>query len=378
MTDEFVTITFDDTDHSKKFLTYESFFNWLDEEKLKWQWVYQTQTGNNLIGINQVFESIRQQVVNTQINSQPISQISNFVSPCYQASGWLRHSEGVFAKSLERIRQRHGDNAAAFVFAFSKQQVTLANVSEPSQLAACLLFALPELDRPDAIAKRLELERKNYRSGISIQLDKLDEASSVRDKNFKSHLASARRIAIRQLRRTRKIDKEFRISSDQNSDNAINSIFAVEETFRKKMELQAPVQYWKDKAIKHEQNADGAVERLLYYFPLAAIIFAISFWQASKLLLSADNIHQSIYVIVAAGLGSLAALIFWIGRLLTKLYLSQHHLMHSLSHENAASEDDKKIILSALFRPTVDGLIKEEGPSDLSLAGFLSRFGIPK
>ncbi len=286
MTDEFVTITFDDTDHSKKFLTYESFFNWLDEEKQKWQWDYQTQTGNNLMGINQVFESIRQQVVNTQINSQPISQISNLVSPCYQASGWLRHSEGIFAKSIERIRLRHGDNAAAFVFAFSKQQVTLANVSEPSQLAACLLFALPELDRPDAIAKRLELERKNYRIGISKQLDKLDEASSVRDKNFKSHLAGARRIATRQLLRTRNIDKEFRISSDQNSNNAINSIYAVEETFRKKMELQAPVEYWTTKASKHSDNAADAVWRLKLYFPISIVVLLVCFGLATALLLS--------------------------------------------------------------------------------------------
>ncbi len=84
-------------------------------------------------------------------------------------------------------------------------------------------------------------------------------------------------------------------------------------------------------------------------------------------------------------------MIFWIGRLLTKLYLSQHHLMHdaeeravmtttylSLSHESAASEEDKKIILGALFRPTIDGLIKDEGPSDMSLAGFLSKLGVSR
>ncbi len=87
----------------------------------------------------------------------------------------------------------------------------------------------------------------------------------------------------------------------------------------------------------------------------------------------------------------MAALIFWIGRLFTKLYLSQHHLLQdaeeravmtttylALTHENAASDEDKKIILGALFRPTADGLIKEDGPSELTLAGALSRIGISR
>jgi hypothetical protein len=388
MTEEFATITFDDAEHTKKFRTYENFFSWLEEQKQKWQWLYGTQIGNNLDEVRQNFDNIRNIVQQIQNNNQPISGISGVVNQHYQPSGWLRHSEGSFAKSIGRIRDGHGDNAAAFVFGFSKNRFNLSNVSEPSQLAACLLFALPELDKPDAIAKRLEAERRNYRTSISRQLDMLDESSAKRDKTYKDHLNTARRLAIRQLSRTRRIDKLFRSSLIEKSIVAIGSITEVENTFRTKMGLQAPVQYWLDKAERHKSSADAAACRLKWYFPLAAFIFLVSFGLAAVLLLGEDTVHQTVYVIVAAGLASLAALIFWVGRLFTKLYLSYHHLMHdaeeravmtttylALSHENAASDEDKKIILGALFRPTVDGLIKEDGPSDMTLAGALSKFG---
>jgi hypothetical protein len=80
---------------------------------------------------------------------------------------------------------------------------------------------------------------------------------------------------------------------------------------------------------------------------------------------------------------------FWIGRLLTKLYLSEHHLRNdaderaimtetylALTAENAASEGDRNIILGALFRGTPDGIVKEDGPSDFSIQALLSRFAI--
>ena len=383
-----VTITFDDANHQREFRTFESFFNWLHAEQQQWTWLNQYPHGNVASQVTQAFETVRQNVTNIQINSQPLSAIGPTVSSYYQPSGWLRHSEGHFAKQIQRIRDIQGDSGAAFVFAFAKQQVTLANVAEPSQLASCILFSLPEFDQPDMIAKRLSAERSNYRSSIVSQIDKIDAATEERNKSYKNHLHIGRRLAIRQLLRTRALDRTFRSFLAEQSMNAISSIRGVEETFRVTMGLQAPVKYWEDKAAKHRENAANAVRRLTWYFPLAALTFVGAFGLAAWLLLNSDDVHQTVYVIVAAGLASLAALIFWVGRLFTKLYLSQHHLLHdaeeravmtttylALSHDNAASEDDKKIILGALFRPTVDGLIKDDGPSDFSLAGALSRLG---
>ena len=91
---------------------------------------------------------------------------------------------------------------------------------------------------------------------------------------------------------------------------------------------------------------------------------------------------------VSAGLASVAGMVFWVGRLLTRLYLSEHHLRHdaeeravmtttylALTHERAAEETDRQIVLAALFRSTPDGIVKDDGHGDLSIPGLLARLG---
>jgi Family of unknown function (DUF6161) len=82
----------------------------------------------------------------------------------------------------------------------------------------------------------------------------------------------------------------------------------------------------------------------------------------------------------------LSTVAFWIGRLLTKLYLSEHHLRNdaeeratmtttylALTSEGAAADADRHIVLSAIFRATPDGIVKDDGPSDASVQGLLSK-----
>lgn len=384
-----VTVTFDEASPQRQFRSFESFLAWLDKEEKTWAWLANYPTGNAHQNVTANFAAVRQGVLNIQAAGQPLSSIADHVSSYYQPTSWLRQSEGAFGKQIEDIRKRKGDSGAAFAYCFSKQSVSLAQASEPSHLAACILLAMPEFDRPESIASRLQAERKNYRQAIVQSMEKIDAAASERSSNYASHLHIARRLAIRQLLRSRRLDKAFRHHLADEAMSTTSSIRAVEDTFRRQMGLQAPVEYWNSKADTHRVNASAAVRRLQWFFPFAAAFFILAFWGAAKLLLSSNQVHQAVYLIVAAGLASLAALLFWVGRLLTKLYLSQHHLVHdaeeravmtttylALSHENAATDDDKKIILAALFRPTVDGLIKDDGPSDVSMAALLSRLGM--
>ena len=77
--------------------------------------------------------------------------------------------------------------------------------------------------------------------------------------------------------------------------------------------------------------------------------------------------------------------LFWIGRVMVRIYLSDHHLSIDakqratmaetylgLIQENVADEKDRNVILTALFRPTTDGIIKDDAAPALSLAGLLS------
>jgi Family of unknown function (DUF6161) len=71
----------------------------------------------------------------------------------------------------------------------------------------------------------------------------------------------------------------------------------------------------------------------------------------------------ALYVVISGGLLLLSTLAFWVGRLLTKLYLSEHHLRNdaeeravmattylALNHEGIALEADRQVVLAAMFR----------------------------
>lgn len=127
---------------------------------------------------------------------------------------------------------------------------------------------------------------------------------------------------------------------------------------------------------------------VLIFFPTAIWLIGTTFWRLGQYLLTTptETLPPGLYFIASAGLATLAGLVLWVGRLLTKLFLSQHHLRQdaneratmtttylALMTEGAASDVDRTIILNALFRNTSDGIIKEEGGMDPGLSAVLAR-----
>lgn len=162
--------------------------------------------------------------------------------------------------------------------------------------------------------------------------------------------------------------------------------------FLEAMHLQAPAAYWAKKAEKHKAAEDAAQKRLAVFFPAAIVGLAFAFIAAAYSVLTHPPLNNAtaLYVIISGGLATVAGVVFWIGRILTKLYLSEHHLRNdaeereimtttylALTKDRAADESDRQIILSALFRSTPDGIVKDDGPVDLNMAMLLSRIGVP-
>jgi hypothetical protein len=167
---------------------------------------------------------------------------------------------------------------------------------------------------------------------------------------------------------------------------------ALRELFEKQMGLQAPVQYWTDKAQNHRVAASRYKITLIIYslitLPLCLAAYAGAFLVAMGLL-------GTVEVSVAASLlafGALALLttaVVWGARIISRLYLSQQHLSIdaderatmvttylALANERAADEKDRAIVLAALFRPTADGVVKDDGlPMMAPSALFSSMLG---
>ena len=48
----------------------------------------------------------------------------------------------------------------------------------------------------------------------------------------------------------------------------------------------------------------------------------------------------------------------------------------ALTRENAASETERQIILTALFRNSADGIVKDDGPPDIGLQALISKAAV--
>lgn len=159
------------------------------------------------------------------------------------------------------------------------------------------------------------------------------------------------------------------------------------------MRLQAPVEYWRNKAKSHQENKDVMKKWLTLFFPTSAFLIILMYSILSIFLVLSEKggskIPSSAYFIMSAGLVSVSAIIFWVGRLLTKIYISENHLRYdaeeratmtttylALTRESAANDLDRQIILSALFRSGSDGLVKDDGSAEvLSPAALIARLG---
>ena len=178
------------------------------------------------------------------------------------------------------------------------------------------------------------------------------------------------------------------VNWENKKSASISEIENTDKTYKQFMSLEAPVEYWREKAAIHKRSEERAMSNLLVFFPSITIVMVLIFYSVGQFLLGFGDraVPTAIYVVVSGGLATFGALAFWVGRLLTKLYLSEHHLRNdaeeravmtttflALTHARGAEEADRHIVLTALFRATPDGIVKDEGPSDLSVAGLVGR-----
>ena len=164
------------------------------------------------------------------------------------------------------------------------------------------------------------------------------------------------------------------------------------EEYELLMSVKAPADYWRSKADNHKKTEESYLKNTLCMsaiFTLMAIFLPALFvthgfnWIARSIdgessLSFARYTFVGLYLLlVTTGL--------WGLRVLVKLYLSEHHLRIdaterltmimtylALTHENAAGIEDRMIVLASIFRPTADGVVKDDG-IDASLPHLASR-----
>lgn len=175
----------------------------------------------------------------------------------------------------------------------------------------------------------------------------------------------------------------------------------LKELFFQQLQFKAPVALWNKRAAEHKKQSKSA----LVLFAIGTLIAIgagtiVPFW-------GGDYIADSFFVeicrgpepsncsrefsakgpLTVSGLLVVMSLILWAIRLQYRVYLSERHLALDASEKRAFAEtflamregnefdgENEAIVLASLFRPTQDGIIKDDdGALDLSAAALIAR-----
>ena len=97
-------------------------------------------------------------------------------------------------------------------------------------------------------------------------------------------------------------------------------------------------------------------------------------------------INPQVSLFLAGGALTVTTFAVWIGRLITRIYLSEKHLRMdaeeraimtqtylALSNDDTTTDNDRAIILASLFRPTEDGIVKDDAAPFMDIAKWTGK-----
>ncbi|BDI60760.1 DUF6161 domain-containing protein [Qipengyuania nanhaisediminis] len=373
--------------------SYDELQKWLEKERAQWAWLVRgdpkVDRHNIATNTQNQWDNLLKNIQNLENQGQPLEDARGHLAPL--SDGPLLVSTTKKGTSVLDVRNAVGEPAAAFAFGFQTNQFNVQNAQNQEDLLGAILTVFPNLNDDADWHERLKRERANFKMATRSAIERVDKEASERIESNIELVERASGIARRIFDKKRERWKAVQLEWQKAADKAVQDIRATEAAYLEFMKLKAPVEYWEGKATEHETREGKARTLLYWYFPLTILAMLIAFGGAGWFLVSHPNTEATqapiaLYVVISGGLLLFSTIAFWIGRILTKLYLSEHHLRNdaeeravmtttylALTSENAATDEDRQIVLNALFRATPDGIVKDDGPTDASLQGLIAR-----
>lgn len=223
------------------------------------------------------------------------------------------------------------------------------------------------------VAKHAELARS---SGVAMsKLDQLQRLGTM----------FARRTARRMVRKEDKWDEQFKTTHD---------------AYVAKLQFEAPATLWTNSATRHRAKSKSAFAIFLGISGLsgATALVATMVWGDSLAKLFVEQKCLFFSPICTTNLSVkgplttgavllVTSMIIWVLRMMNRIHLSERNLAQSAEEKKAFVEtylalikdgkvtrDQEAIVLGAIFRPSADGYVSDDGSSmDISAAAVLAK-----
>jgi hypothetical protein len=160
-------------------------------------------------------------------------------------------------------------------------------------------------------------------------------------------------------------------------------IMEFEEFTKNKVALQGPIHYWQNKRWWHRLSTGLAALGFVGYLGLCAKIASSTFWTRYQSVFDFLDQWRDAGLGAVAVLGGFLAVALMLARVLYRLFASQLHLWNdaservtmiqtylALAEKGHAKEEFLGALLSRLFSPASDGIVRDDlgaiGPIDLA------------
>ncbi|EPZ14965.1 hypothetical protein M622_17440 [Thauera terpenica 58Eu] len=370
---------------------------WIQTEISFWSWQRDRQSGNHTNGFRQALSQL-QEALNCfqraqqyathepQHYDQQIQSAQASVREALVVHG-LPHSSTPLGKRIDLYRTQNEEAASFYACVFVPPRD--GHSLQPQMPEAWRGLVEGILDRYELPASLRE-ERLEAASQAFEQL-RANTASVVGEKTvtiealhrdyaeLSSDIRSARETQQNEFDAAQKLRserfEELLTTHEQTMDD-------LKKTFSEKMALRAPTEYWRSKEEHHKRMSKVSGGVAFGGMLVAAGVLA---WILYSLLASTPpGSGPDSWRLALVGLIGLFSV--WAIRLVVRSYLSNLHLAGdaaerrvmiqtylSLLEDGAAVGDqDRHLILQALFRPAADGIVKDEGVPP-SMLEFLTR-----
>jgi hypothetical protein len=387
-------ISIDLSDGSEfRFDSFDELSNWLDKEQAAFRWLIEggPQAGAGVAGLRQSFVKTTG-VLRDKLNQwrgEPDNeaykgQFANAFRNAYAADTSVR-SDHQFARIAADVAAKDGPIAGAaalglllgvdsevnFKTVKGIIDATLKKSGIDPRSPEIVSKAIADLNSTAATDRARNIAEW---SGITEQARALLETT---DKAFRTHVAEFE---------SRSSEMAARVSESVNA--SIKSIADTESAYKERMHLQASVEYWNLKAKVHRDAMKWSRLNLIFFTVLGSgLLVGALLWIATTAveLTEKSKGDTAIYLKFAAIGAIVTTIIFWIGRVLLRIYLSDRHLLTdaeeriamvktylALTNEGKLEVGDRALVLAPLFRSAADGIVKDDGP-DASLAGIIAK-----
>jgi len=236
---------------------------------------------------------------------------------------------------------------------------------------------------------------------LSSQITNLHETLKETHKNNRNELN-------KQLSSGRKTLKDFNTLTDE-ANEALQATQRELETFKAEftehVAISRPVELWADKQVEHKTQQDNSFK---LYMRGLGVTAALAIAVILALLFASDHINSLLSApgcntntsegcsgfslqsaLVIAAILTIFTVTLWFTRLQMKLYLAERHMrldarereaftktyigLLSAGDTSKEAADQRAVVYGALFRPSSDGTVKDDGGLDPAISAALSK-----